>query len=68
ILAGALLQFPSWLILPLAGAYFLLRMAGKLGAGWIAVRVGMLGFRPPGWTGLGLVPQGGISLAMAVSI
>ncbi len=68
VLAGALMQFPSWLIVPLALGYFLLRALGKLAAGWVALRLAPRGLRPPSWTGLALVPQGGISLAMAVSI
>ncbi len=68
ILAGALLRFPTWLILPLAGAYVALRMLAKLAGGWLAVRVTPHGFQPPRTLGLGLVPQGGISLAMVISI
>lgn len=68
ILAGALLRFPTWWILPLAAGYVLLRMAAKLAGGWLAVRVTPHGFQPPATLGLGLVPQGGISLAMVISI
>ncbi|HKJ93087.1 MAG TPA: cation:proton antiporter [Longimicrobiales bacterium] len=68
ILAGALLRFPTWLILPLAAAYVVLRGLGKLAGGWLAVRVTQRGFRPPADLGLGLLPQGGISLAMVISI
>ncbi|MEJ2217368.1 MAG: cation:proton antiporter [Gemmatimonadota bacterium] len=68
ILAGALLRFPTWMILPLAAGYVLLRMAAKLVGGWLAVRVTPHGFQPPAMLGLGLVPQGGISLAMVISI
>ncbi|MEJ2187145.1 MAG: cation:proton antiporter [Gemmatimonadota bacterium] len=68
ILAGALLRFPTWLILPLAAGYMVLRMLAKLAGGWLAVRVTPHGFQPPASLGLGLVPQGGISLAMVISI
>jgi Kef-type K+ transport system membrane component KefB len=68
ILAGALLSFPTWLVLPLALAYFLLRGLGKLVGGWVAARTGMPDFRVPPGMGLGLLSQGGISLAMAISI
>lgn len=68
ILAGALLRFPTWLIVPLAAGYVVLRMLAKLAGGWLAVRVTPHGFQPPASLGLGLVPQGGISLAMGISI
>jgi Kef-type K+ transport system membrane component KefB len=68
ILAGALLRFPTWLILPLAVGYIVLRMLAKFAGGWLAVRVTSHGFQPPASLGLGLVPQGGISLAMVISI
>lgn len=68
ILAGALLNFPTWLIVPLAAAYLVVRGAAKLGAGYLATRVVRLPFRTPFELGAGLLPQGGISLAMAISV
>ncbi len=68
MLAGALLEFPSWLVLPLAGAYVVLRVLAKAAAGWISKSVVPPRIATPGDFGLGLVPQGGISLAMAISI
>ncbi|MDX1674872.1 MAG: cation:proton antiporter [Longimicrobiales bacterium] len=67
ILAGALLGAGTWLALPLAAGYVLLRGLGKLGGG--AVARGLIPGRDavPAGVGLGLVPQGGISLAMALS-
>ncbi len=67
ILAGALLGAGSWIALPLALGYALLRGVGKLGGGVAARRLAPLGLQAPAAVGLGLVPQGGISLAMALS-
>ncbi|MEN8375723.1 MAG: cation:proton antiporter [Gemmatimonadota bacterium] len=68
LLAGALLEFPSWLVLPLAAGYVALRIVAKGAAGWLSGAVVPLRITPPRDLGLGLVPQGGISLAMAISI
>lgn len=67
ILAGALLSFPSWIVLPLGAAYLLVRGLAKLTAGWIGSALVRLRFSPPRELGLALLPQGGISLAMAIS-
>lgn len=67
VLAGALLQFSSWWIVPFVAVY----VAGRLLAKWLGGLVAY-GFRPPDLDipasfGLALVPQGGITLAMAIS-
>jgi len=68
VLAGALLDFSTWAIVPLAIAYLVVRMAAKLAGGFLITRaLPGASFAPP-TLGLGLVPQGGISLAMAISI
>jgi hypothetical protein len=68
ILAGALLRFPTLWVLPLALAYAIVRAGGKVVANMAIPRVVPLPFQPPNRLGLGLVPQGGISVAMAISI
>ena len=68
VLAGALLEFPSWLVLPVAALYVGLRILAKVAAGWISRAAVPLRIATPADFGLGLVPQGGISLAMAISI
>ncbi|MFW6201306.1 MAG: cation:proton antiporter [Gemmatimonadota bacterium] len=68
ILAGALLDFPSWLVVPLALGYLLVRALAKIIAGYAATRVIRPAFTAPADLGAGLIPQGGISLAMAVSV
>jgi multidrug transporter EmrE-like cation transporter len=68
ILAGALLSFPTPWIVPLAAAYALIRGLGKIAGNAAMVRVLPLPFSPPKRFGLGLIPQGGISLAMAISV
>lgn len=68
IMAGAFVRFPTLWIIPLAGGYVLLRMAAKVAGGVIAVKLVPLPFRPPNRVGLGLMPQGGISLALAISL
>ena len=67
ILAGALITVSSWVVLPLAAGYLVLRAAAKLAAGAVARAVVPLPFPVPAEAGLGLIPQGGISLAMALS-
>lgn len=67
ILAGALLTFETWLIVPATVLYFLLRLGSKLAGGWITARTVPTDFRVPGSIGLGLISQGGISVAMVIS-
>lgn len=67
LLAGGLLSFPGWQVLPLALGYLALRAAGKLAGGWVAGRwLRAAGLRPG--LGAGLLSQGGLSIAMAVSV
>jgi Kef-type K+ transport system membrane component KefB len=67
ILAGALLSFPTPWVLPLALAYAIIRAAGKVLGNMAMVRIVPVPFPTPKRFGLGLLPQGGISLAMAIS-
>lgn len=67
VLAGALLQFSSWWIFPLVAAYVASRVLAKWIGGLVAVRVGPKEIQPPARFGLALTPQGGLSLAMAIS-
>lgn len=67
VLAGALLKFPSWWIVPLVAVYASGRLLAKWLGGIAAARIPLRGFSPPDTFGLALVPQGGISLAMAIS-
>jgi len=67
LLAGALVQVPSWWIFPFALAYALLRFASKFVAAAAMASLTPFSFDVPKRIGLGLIPQGGVSLAMAVS-
>lgn len=67
ILAGAMMEFPTWLVVPLAAAYALLRGLGKLAGGLLAGRLVRESVDVPRRLGAGLIPQGGISLAMVIS-
>ncbi len=67
LLAGALLRTPTLWIVALAVGYALLRALAKVAAAGALSAVLPLGFSVPRTLGLGLVPQGGISLAMAAS-
>jgi hypothetical protein len=67
ILAGALLGASPWGVLPLAAGYVLLRTAAKWLAGGASRFMVPLPVDAPAAIGIGLVPQGGISLAMALS-
>lgn len=67
ILAGAFLDFSTFWVLPLAAAYFLIRIVGKLGGTLLATRSVSAGFPTPRRMGEGLVTQGGMSVALALS-
>ena len=67
ILAGALLRVPGWIILPLGLLYVAVRLVAKLAGGFVSTRAARLPFAPSDM-GLALLPQGGISLAMAISV
>lgn len=67
VLAGALVAAGTWLAVPLAGAYVLLRGLGKFAGGAAARGLVPEPRAVPRTIGFGLIPQGGISLAMALS-
>lgn len=67
LLAGALLDFPTPWVAFLALVYALVRGWGKVLGNLAMVRILPLGFETPRRFGLGLLPQGGISLAMVIS-
>lgn len=67
LLAGALLRFPTAWIVALGAGYALLRAGAKATGGLVMSRVLPLEGPPPMRVGLGLIFQGGISIAMAVS-
>lgn len=67
LIAGALIEIPHWLVFPIAIGYAALRFMAKwAGAGAVAGVV-RFSFDVPRGVGLGLIPQGGIPIAMAVS-
>jgi hypothetical protein len=67
LLAGALLEFSTLWVLALALGYALIRGLGKVAGNLVMLRILPFDFRAPRRFGLGLIPQGGISLAMAIS-
>jgi Kef-type K+ transport system membrane component KefB len=67
VLAGALLEFSSWWIPPLVAAYVGLRILAKWMGGLLASKLRPRDLNLPGTFGLALAPQGGISLAIAIS-
>jgi len=67
LLAGAFIQIPTWIVFPLAVAYAGLRFLAKLAGARALLGLVRFGFPVPRRLGIGLVPQGGISIAMAVS-
>jgi len=67
LIAGALIQIPTWLVFPVAVGYAALRFLAKTAAAGILVGVVPFPFEVPRRLGFGLVPQGGIPIAMAVS-
>jgi hypothetical protein len=68
LLAGATLRFPTWWVLPLAGAYAIIRVGGKVVANAAMVGATRLPASVPRTLGLGLISQGGISIAMTLSL
>jgi Sodium/hydrogen exchanger family len=68
ILAGALLDVTNPLLWPLALGYVGARMAAKTSGAWVATRLARLDFRTPESIGTGLLPQSGISIALALSV
>lgn len=67
LLAGVLLEIPTWLVFPMALGYVLLRLLAKAVSASLMARLAGFDFDVPGTVGLALVPQGGIPVAMAVS-
>lgn len=67
VLAGALLRFPSWWIAPLVAVYVAGRILAKLAGGFVASQLRIEEVDVPRRFGLALTPQGGISLAIAIS-
>ena len=67
ILAGALVEFSTPWIIPIGLFYAILRGGAKVAAANTMMRIETLPFPTPKFVGLGLVPQGGISLVMALS-
>ena len=68
LLAGATLRFPTWWVLPLALAYAGVRGASKVVANAAMVTAAGLPRSVPRSLGLGLISQGGISVAMTLSL
>lgn len=68
LLAGALVSVSTWWVVPLAAAYAVVRAVGKGVGTAVLLPVVRTRRRPPATLGLGLVPQGGIALALAVSL
>lgn len=67
LLAGALLRVPTLWVFGLAVAYTLLRILAKGVGGAVMATFVPVGFDVPKRLGIGLLPQGGLSVAMAVS-
>jgi Kef-type K+ transport system membrane component KefB len=67
LLSGALLRWPGWEVVPLVLLYVALRAGAKL-VGGLVILPSLPAGRRPRTLGLGLLAQGGLSIAMAVSI
>jgi len=67
LLSGAIWNFPHWIIFPAAALYVILRMTGKVLGNLTIARLTYRKRRVPWFFGLGLLPQGGIPIAIAIS-
>lgn len=68
LLLGALVGLRSWIVLPLAMGYAIVRVIAKLAGGWVSARAIRPLLQVPDSLGLGLITQGGMSLAIALAI
>ena len=68
LLTGATLRFPTWWVVPLGGAYALIRGTAKVMANGAMVAGAGLPKTVPRTIGLGLISQGGLSIAMTLSL
>ncbi len=68
LLLGALVDVRSWVVLPLAIGYTVVRLVAKLAGAWVAARAIRPLIEVPDTLGLGLITQGGMSLALALAI
>jgi Kef-type K+ transport system membrane component KefB len=67
VFAGANLDFSVTLaVLPLAAVYIVLRIAGRIAGGWLGGSLAGLAHRDKARIGLGLTPQAGVALGMAL--
>lgn len=67
LLIGAAWELRIDFSLVLMLAYFVVRAAGKLAGAFIGTRVFQLEFETPPYIGLGLIPEGGLAIAMVIS-
>jgi Kef-type K+ transport system membrane component KefB len=68
VLMGAMLNVTTWLVLPLALAYTIVRLLAKVGGCWLAARLVARRADPPALLGLGLAAQSGMSLVLALGV
>ncbi len=67
VLAGASLHVEALREIGLIGlAYIVLRLAARIGGGWIGARIGGAPPSHQRWLGVALVPQAGVALGMAL--
>jgi Kef-type K+ transport system membrane component KefB len=67
VLAGAAMDADSlWLAGPTLIAYLVLRVLGRVLGGWVGGRLADIDPLPRRWLGIGLVPQAGVALGMAL--
>jgi len=67
ILSGAIWSFQHWILLPAAALYVILRMTGKVLGNMSLAGLVYRKRHLPWFFGLGLLPQGGIPIAIAIS-
>lgn len=67
LLAGAQWHPSGWSVLGLTAAYFVLRVAGKVAGGWLALHRSLPAHMAPR-VGLGLLSHGGLAVAVVVNL
>jgi Kef-type K+ transport system membrane component KefB len=68
VLMGAMLDLATWLVVPLAVLYTVVRLVAKVAGSWLAARLVAGDAQTPPLLGFGLAAQGGMSLVIVLTV